>query len=259
MSWIIQAIAGYPTASSSKTTLNTKCINLDWSTEYLLNSTNQSIWIANTWTIWMWVNFTSFNWIYTLFWISDWVSWASSVNLIQWLIFESRSNRTYLKIIDSSNYWQAKQYTWDPALSTWTNYFLVFTWDWTNLKHYNNWTERSTTNIDQDAAVTQTEYSRKVAFWDVRWLANEPWKYSTAYVWDKALPSSEITAMYDSWNWFNIDARYNFWNYVSKDNLKHQWALWYDSSLTQSDYVSSWWINVYTNMANITSWDIENF
>jgi hypothetical protein len=51
-------------------------------------------------------------------------------------------------------------------------------------------------------------------------------------------------------------------NYTSTETaaLKHQWALWKNVSPDiWEDFVSSWWINVETNAANITDADIVTF
>ena len=239
---------------------HTKAVSLDGSTEKMANTTLQSIWIANAWTVWAWVNVSSLATAWHLVNIHD--SDSTNANQIQMTTL-SASWDIQFRVYDSAAS-QMKRYFSSSTISVWTIAFVLFTWDWTNMKLYFDWVEDTTPTKNTDNSGTMTDSNRPVWVWGrAQDAANPfPWTISAVYVWNVALDQANITELTDSGNWYKRDYRNAVWNYDQQANLKHQWALWKDdtdASAIWTDYVSSWWINIWTNASNISSADVVTF
>lgn len=233
----------------------TKAVDLDWSTEYLANTTSQAIWITNSWTLNIWLKFTALTTDRVFFQIYNYPTDANNS-----IDFKMTTTWYYVIVRDSS--WTAqKQYTTSQIFSTWTQYMISVTWDWTTLTLHQNATVDTTPTKNIDNACTQTATNRRVFLWNNVWVNN----YSNiinsiAQIWDTNLATNELVSLYDSWNGYQLDARNAVWSYTSTWNLKHQWALWKNTWINiWEDFVSSWNINISDNSVNVTDADIVLF
>lgn len=247
--WIIQY-------SAVSVPFNTKAVDFDWVNEYMANTTNQSIWIANAWTVstffktWASVNASSI-----VFSISD--SW-NNTNRIQ---IEARTTKFRFRIFDSSGT-QFKDWSTTEVLEINTEYQIACSWNWTTFKVYIDWTEiTSWISKDTDNAWTMTDTDREVWLWSwVSWWADMKAIIARWDVWNTQLSNNSMTAIYDSWSGNELDLRNSKWDYTETSNLKHQWALWKDTwTNIWADYVGSWGINISDNSWNITDADIVTY
>lgn len=235
---------------------HTKAIDLDGSTEYMENWANNTIWIANAWTIWIWAKSnrsTANEYIYMM------KNTSSNNDRIDIL---NRWNDDMIRVFLFDSAWtQFKLYNFNNRISS-TNEYIVLSWDGTNLKMYRDWVEDTTPTKVTDLSWTMSTTWRQVTVWSfVNWWGNAfQWLASKVDVWDTNLASNEIVSLTDSWNWFKHDSRNSLWNYTSTSNLKHQWALWKDTwSNIWADYVASWNINISDDSVNVSDADIVTF
>ena len=189
---------------------------------------------SNNWVI-SWASYTAsgkINWAYSFDWLNDYVDLLDNVDLrLLWnysISFWIKSNNNSViqryinkddaldfswgyaltlagwQIILTHNNWVDQNYwTWfNPPVWVWT--YLTLTFDWSNRKFYVNWIQSwwniwTSWNMTWDtnklyiwtfgASVPQGQY--------MDWLIDEIW------IWDKALITSEITDLYNSWNWLS--------------------------------------------------------
>jgi len=233
---------------------HTKAISLDWSTEWMANTTTNTIGIADTWTVNIWFNINSFTNANRLLYIHAW----TNVNSIQ-VLTNAADSSVRIVTLDPSSV-KIKDYISSNTLSTATNYMYTFTWDGTTLNIYQNASLDGSPTKNDDAAWTMTDTARRIGVWATdSWSEPTDWEICRTDIWNVVLDSANITELYNSWNGYQRDNRNAVWNYDQQAALKHQWALGLNSSNIWADYVSSWGINIWTNASNIDASDIVTF
>lgn len=242
-----------PFIYATVTDFNLNAIDLNWTDEYMYNSTNNALWFWNTFTL-------EFNWKSTNAQDAQYLteirnSW-SNANLIQvWM-----DTTTYKVQLFNSSGSVLKRYSywnWNTA-----KHSLMVTRDWTNLLVYENNSAKIPTK-ETDNAWSMAATDRRVSIWNwntASWWSSVNWVISTCRIWSVALDANNRAEIVTQWP--NYDARNNVWNYNQSANLVHQWALWKDStdaSTIGTDYVASWWVNIWTNAVNISSADVVTY
>lgn len=238
------------------TDFHTKSINLDNSTEYLANSSLNTIGIANAWTLQFWHKPSTVAGGVNDF-LCQIANGTDNTNKIS--VFLNGSGQLQSSFFSSSAV-LTKNYYYGTALSTNTIYHHVLTWDGTNFLFYQDGSLVATTKLT-DVAGTQTDTTRK-------WFVGADVGAAQLYgglvcrndVWNTALSAAEISSLYDSGQGFKLDIRNSFGSYASTANVVHQQAFGKEDPGTgTTDFVSSGAINLYTNAANITSADVQTF
>ncbi len=255
MSWIQQWVMA--SQRISEWDFNVNAVDLNWSNEIMINSSYNTFWLTNNISIWVWFK-TPTPWNLSAFFDLDSNISPNTNNICVWLSWWKMY--FFVKNPDSKQ----KQYLWATSILANTKYYALVTWDWTNLKCFLNWVEDTPYSKTTDWLPDPfTDVARQVFIWSFRdSIPRNNIIISHIAVWNTALSSTEWIALYDSWNWYKLDVRNSKWNYVSTANLKHQWCPWKDwTSITTmwQDYISSWWINIWTNATNVDATDIVTF
>lgn len=157
--------------------------------------------VGNAWSFGIWVNTDVSNTNNRT--IFSYAPTSGNVNKIQ---VEGQTDGKLRLIVFNSSGTIKKDYKTATALSTSTWYFLVVTWDGTNLKMFLNGSEETTTKSLDDANTnTNTSRSFKLGsevagtnYWDG--------KLDEAGIWSAALSSTDITTLYNSGNGLQVNA-----------------------------------------------------
>lgn len=231
-----------------------KAIDFNWSNQSLRNTSEHDIWIANSWTIGIWIK----PW-------SDTTYWAGFFELrpILWVANSiwTEANKWELRLgMVSSLGSVIKDYRWAWQYLSWKIQHFVFTWDWEYLKWYKNWSEIIPSSRVVDSTWIMTSTNRRVfSMTNSVNSAYVKWSLSKINIWNTVLSPSEITSLYNSWKWYSIDTRNVNWSYNATSALRHQWALWKDSADIGKDYIDSWGINIASNQQWISSSSVLDF
>jgi len=245
------------TGAAAPIDFHTKSISLDWSTEYMANTTNQALWFANDWRI--------------SYWHKDDISWAT--NATPFAIQDSWGNTNRIGITRLSQKLRIQLYNSSAGLfKNWTTSNNVYTddtihnteisWDWTNLKLWVDDVEITSFSKATNNSWTMTDSNRIIIIGWSNWpTASYLWLFSRLDIWSANL-NTEESWIYDSWDWFKLDLRSSNWDYTSTEYLVHQYPLWKDDTSATTiweDYISSWNVNIGTNAANIDASDVVDF
>jgi len=240
-------------------TVQTKMVDFDGSTEYLANTTDQSLGIGNAWTISVWANYDVNNVSQTLCFIAP---TGANTNRI---IFQSSASAVFDMQFNNSTGGggsQIKRYTWG-TVATSTRTMVTATWDGTNFLVYQDGVEDTSPTKTTDNSGTMSDTSRTIGLGaaNTDTTANEYFNGNMAVcsIWDTDLSGSEITALYDSGDGFKHDARETLGNYTSVGNLQQNWLPGHDSSDIGRNFVPSGGISGTTNAANIAVADIGDY
>lgn len=240
-------IASYSWAVAS--VFNTNAVDFDGSTEYMANTGASFAFWANTIEIW----------------IKPTVVWSGS-DFYTFFNFANSSNQAMMYAAfyqwQFYNIYGVGGTAWILQAGTPSNgniYHIVLSHNGTNaMKMYINWTDTWTATWVGSLSWTVTQ----VFMWKHVSGSNTNWVIACASYWNTNLSQTEITALYDSGNWYKNDKRVAKWNYTSTGNLIQQWVPgkdWTDITTMGQSYVSSWWVNIGTNASNISSADIVTF
>ena len=132
---------------------------------------------------------------------------------------------------------------------------LSVSWDGTNLKLYRDGVD-PTPATPLDNACTQTDNMYRVSIGaDIVSGNIAGGRYHSVAVWDSALTSGEMLAIYNSGDGEGFDLSTDSGSYTSSSDLVRWWRLGLDSTDIGKDYVDDN-VDVMDDAANITSGDI---
>jgi len=203
---------------------HTKSVSLDGSTEYMANTSNNTIWITNAWTISMWIKPSSLatDWYIINIWEADLSNESRIFALLR------SSWKVTLRVANDS--WTTfKDLLSSVTLSTWTIYHVVMTFDWAVwgdpiLLYFDAANDATPTWTDNTWATANR--ARAIGVWARhQWTSPFAWLLSEVAIWNVALDQTNITAIYNSWNWFKLDLTSDTWGYDQSAALQHQYPL----------------------------------
>lgn len=228
-------------------------LDFDGSTEALVNSTDNTIGIANQWSVAVWLkpSVVAANW--HLFVVDPSIGQNNDI-----VIFHVNTGFQFRASIHTSAGTLFKAYQWSNAflsVGTWAH--IVLTWDGTDLKLYQNATETAPDNTVADSAGTMTDTGRQTLIGTSTTAGANffPGRLHSTAVFDIALDQAAITEIYDGKGAFDLRVDQN--NYNQSENLQHYWRHGFNSSNIGEDLGNaSTLIDVGDNALNITAADI---
>lgn len=180
--------------------------------------------------------------------ISAWINADVTTNFRIAAKGSGTSNREWLFTLDTNSKFTLSLYDldhnnmingrYDTALSSGTWYHLLATYDGnkniSGLKLYINGISVQVTNnsVGSYGGMHETSGDLTIGAWDVSGYANG--KINEVAMWNKELSSSEVLAIYNSGNPFDLN--YNSGNYTSSDNLVGYWQFNENTGNTLYDY-----------------------
>jgi len=235
-----------------------KALDFDGSTEYLANDTEQSIGIANAWTVGQWLNFSTDFAKRIAFRLRAnsgntnriEIAWAELTSLLNITLHDSAGTK-----------FKDYKYNNDAGFSTGAGWeFFVLTWDGTTLTLYRDASVITADTLTTDNSGTMTDTNRTVN------IANRDiggWEFSgrihSTFMVSEALTSAIITDIYNGGAGGVVDLRevQGLWAQTQVDALEHYWRHGFNSGDIGEDLGNaSTLIDVGNNAANITSADI---
>jgi hypothetical protein len=251
--------AGATVPSGASPDFHTKAVDMDGSTEYMSNTTNVTMWFADTVSFSIWINPDSSA---AQRYLLDISNWTNSVN--RNFIYINATDDTVRFVHYSSDGSTTSRRRTTTTVTEWSINHICWTYTSNSLDIYIDWVKETSFNEDSVNATTATDSTREVSLWAkgvwTLWDNSFPWLYCRADSWSVKLDDANVTAIYDSWNWYKLDLRNDVGNYNQSASLCHQWALGKNVSPDiWEDFVSSWNINVEDNAANIADGDIVTF
>jgi hypothetical protein len=250
---VVSSIKSYNGMTFSGTDFHTKAIQLDGSTEYLTNTTRNGVGFTNNYTINIWIYITNHADYKTIVTIGR----AGDPKDIVYLT----TYPTGSWIADT--YGTTQQELWaglaNSSITSGQRYMLTVTYNGSSIKTYKNGVNDNTKG--SGTATSHSDATRGIFIggniYDGVAYINA--KICRVDAWNATLTPTQITGLYNAGEGYKLDLRNQFGTYNAQANLKHQWLLGKDSSLTNSDYVDSGGINVYTNMSGIDGSNIVDF
>lgn len=229
----------------------TVSIDLDGSTEFLANTTNNTLGIANAWSIATWIksDATGFKNVLSL------KNSGNDVNRIR--IQNSSSTNLTVQLWDSAGT-QRKSLQWDAQFTTGTWMHFLFTWDGTTVKVFKDGSDLGAHDSGTDNAATLTDTARRVIIGVFSDLSQTKWdgRMHSIAVWDADVGGA-ASAIYNGGNGEGFNLGASSGSYTFSGDLQHWWRLGFDSANIGKDSgVASTLIDVDEDSANITSDDI---
>lgn len=234
-----------------------KALDFDGSTEYLANDTEQSIGIANAWTIGQWINFDTLGAANQ----SCIRIRSNSGNQNRIEIFWDASDNLNINLQDGTpTLFKDYDYSSNGGFSTSAGWqFFILTWDGSTLQLYTDGSPVSPSATPTDDSGTQSDSNRtiNIANRDLGGFEFNGQLHSTM-LWGKALSSDTITDIYNGGAGGVVDLREVQGNYSQDDvdNLQHYWRHGFNSGDIGEDLGNGTAIDVGDNAANITAADI---
>ena len=236
----------------------TQSISIDEAdSESFRNDTEQSISIANSWTLAVWFKPTAQ--AFTSGATGQIVALNNSGTLSE-LAFDyvggAANDPLQVRIRDSIDPIGGviKRYQWASAMTQDVWMFFVVTWNGTTLTAYIDGSATAPTSTPQDNTGTMEDDNRAVSFG-----TDTNIRLHSVGLWDSVLAASEVTVLYNSGDGNAVNWGEDSGSYISSDDLQHWWRLGLDttdaSAMGQDYGISSNLINVGTNAVNITSAD----
>lgn len=223
-------------------------MDLRGSLEEMTNSTNNTIGIANLWSISIWFKSADPGAsIASLFTLKN----TGNANDQIFLGTDSADDDYIISLRDSGGT-RFKVYHYTSSLINWNHF--VHTWDGTDLRTWNNGVEVILSGFpakEVDDPGTMSTTTRRVSFCgDLASLSTKGnFIVHSAALWDVALTQAEITALYNN----GIGHRFHVPS-VQPSALKHWWLLGTPGNIG-FDNVASGSIDVNTNSVNVTEAD----
>lgn len=231
-------------------------VDLDGSTENLLNSTNQLIGISEPFSIAIWWKPTTATADMALVDISRAVT-ANSIRIRYVADVGTRPIEVSLRN-GAGTLVQSKDWDIGDVTGLWT--LTIVTWDFAGfpLSLFHNGVDQGAP--DSTAANTLDNMADSTRNIGIGALFNAGLKFNgrihSVGVWNSALTAAEVTALYNSGNGAVVNWASNSGNYVSSANLVHWWRLGHNSLDIGKDYGVGTAIDVDTDATNITAADI---
>jgi len=225
-------------------------VDFDGSTEFMANTTNNPLGIANIWSISLWYK-ADVNGFKNFFGVSN---SANNINRIR--IQNDSGTGLQIQLWDSAGT-ERKSFSYAGQLETgaWMNF--LFTWDGTDLLAYKNGSLLTPVK-NTDNANTMTATDRRVIVGVFNDLSQVKWDgpiHSIA-VWDAEI-SAAASDIYNGGNGGGFDLGSNSGSYTFSGDLQHWWRLGLDSSdIGKDSGLASTLIDVNANSENIDASDI---
>jgi len=254
MMWAIAASAW----AAAPADFHTKAVAMDGSTEYMANTTDQSIWYTDGKSFSIWVNPTA---AAGQRYLIDVANWTNNVN--RSFLYINATDDTVRFVTYGSDGSTVSRRRTSNAVTEWSINHIVWTYSSNSLDIYLDWVAQSTWNENVVVSTSSTDTNRSIILWSVAsgiWGSLFDWAFCRCDIFSTKLDATNVTALYASWVWYKLDLRNDTWGYDQSANLVHQHALWKNVSPDiWEDFVSSWWINVETNAAWIDDTNINTF
>ena len=193
--------------------------------EYMLNNTEQSIGIANAWSVAYWIKPQAgcFNVHSNILDLKP----ADTLNdrIVSAIRGNIGSDPLRIMLYDSAGAF-FKVYAWNDLFTQDVWSFVVYTWDDTDLLLYVDGTLRAPSSTTTDAGGIMVDSNRRV--WGaVGFGAASPadCRLHSIGLWDKPLTDPEQVSLYNRGNGRAVDWASNRAAYVSSANLQHWWRL----------------------------------
>lgn len=229
-------------------------VDLNGTDEQFLNSTEQTIGIANAWTVGVWLKSGSGMQIGNSF-IIDFT--PSSTN--NSLSFEASATNKVKWFNRSSSGNIIKDYRWNNGFQEGVWELHMGTWNGTTIQAYINAVSLGSPDIAiTDVSGTMTDGTRQVALGaNINTAGEADCILYSCMVWNKVLGNLERVAVYNGGNAKTFNANANTGNYVSAGALVHWWELGKDSGDIGADStLIGTPIDVGANSINISAADI---
>ena len=233
-------------------------VDLDGSTEFLANTTNNPLGIANAWTLSTVFKFDSFALGEAVITFPSAVAGDSFSSIamatsgtLGLLVTVSDATGTPT----SSN---QKQWRWNDVVSnaTWVN--VVVKWDGVDLFMVVNGVDQGAPQTKfSDASITMADTARKVFIWaDRSSVPAGAGNFLYAALWDEVLTDAELLEAWNSGVAGAFDLGADSGNYASSANLQHWWRTCEDDAdIGKDSGIASTLIDVLTNAVDISSAD----
>lgn len=159
-------------------------------------------------------------WIYadTLTWERHIFGWANNPTYsILWFL-----ETDWLKFWFKWYYagWAHYYLTTNDVLSTWTWYHLAVTLTWWNTcVLYLNWSSVADVTLSPGSWSTASATATNTYIWAIADSANKfDWILDEVWLWDRVLSSTEISTIYNWWNWLQYPFTLPWWTYIKSRN-----------------------------------------
>lgn len=234
---------------------DTKAIDFDGSTEVLANTTENTIGIANIWSVNSWVKFDDFVGSQT------WVQIRENTGSENRLDFSTNTstNEADIAVYNSAGTRFKLYHITEAQMNVGNWVMLSVTWDGTTLRVYVDGADASPT-ITTDDAGTQTDTARRVTIGGFDTVPQRPLNgniHSTA-VWSVVLTVEIFNDIYNDGAGGVVDLRQVQGKYTQTevDALKHLWRHGFNSGDIGEDLGNGTAIDIGDNAQNITAADI---
>ena len=235
-------------------------LDFDGSNEYMLNNSNNTLDIANAWSVGVWWKTNDITAQDTIFRSQP----SGSANMLIALVLRGDQANDPINVSITGGVGETKSYSWNSLVSNNTWHFSLITWDGTTLKLYHDGVDQGAPDSTSgDTSVTMTNTARRIAFGTSLVVGGGglaggfDGQIHSGGLWSVVLADAEITALYNlgegaAFNWGS-----NSGSYTSSASLQHWWRLGFDSGDIGADYgVSSTSIDVSVNAVNMDADDI---
>ena len=224
--------------------------------EYLLNSTNQVMGIANAWSIQILVrpNSADLN-----MYLMQLLSSADSQNKINILQRGTIGGDPLRIVLDDSSGVNFKDYQWNNTYSTQVKVNYLITWDGTNLLLYVDGVETAPDTLTVDNAGTMSDSTRAVSVGArTNGTSQLVARIHSVAMWSAVLGQDAATYLENSGIPENLDHRVNKGNYSFSGDLVHYWRLGLDAGDIGKDSGTAN-IDIGDNAVGIGADDIVNY
>lgn len=209
-----------------------KAAELNGTNEYLVNTTDQTIGVANAFSAQVFCepDATGNQGV-----LLDIAATAGNANRILFQI--TAANVFDIQLFDSGGS-VFKRYTWGSISATKTA--GGFSWNGTNLLTYQDGVEDASPTKTTDNAGTMTDTNRDYAIGaTITGGASFDGEICRGDLWNAALPANAFSSLWGSGTGFQLDTRNSSGNYTQTANLKHQHAIYKTEGDAGEDFVSS--------------------
>jgi hypothetical protein len=230
-----------------------KAIDFDGIDEEMFNDTNQTLGIANEWSIQANYEPAALTNSMTMFSTRN----ATNQILLQCIGFSANDP---LRITLRGTSGSIKVYEWISVHTIGVKVSMLFTWDGTDLLLYIDGILTAPSSTPGDTTGTMTDTARDISMGSTE---GEPDSISffegtihSASMWDVVLTQAQVTVLENSGTPEAFNNLQDSGAYDASANLVHYWLLGFDSGDIGKDYGTGTPINVGDNSTNITAADI---
>jgi len=164
----------------------------NWSAK-LEKSSTSSLEPTSALTYWFWFKVNNFSVNHGFLVKNHSTTWASPY-ISYWVrMITTKSMDTFISLWGALIEYGVSDPIW---YSAWTRYFYVFTYDWSYTRTYINWTKREETSRTWSIAYNWWSLNLWTDLW---WDSVQGW-VDEAFIYSRAISSTEVTELYNSWN-----------------------------------------------------------